>query len=115
MERLKSAMTARGAKQEITCACGCDRTRMVRTADVKRGWGKFFDKSCKGRGVGGFVPVKYAGDHLIERMELKERRRHVDVIHYCDDCGCTQVESDGGLCRDCYTDYDDDPSWDAHK
>lgn len=33
--------------QEITCKCGCGRKRMVRTADVKRGWGKFFSKSCK--------------------------------------------------------------------
>lgn len=35
--------------QEITCKCGCGRKRLVRTADVKRGWGKFFDKSCKAR------------------------------------------------------------------
>lgn len=34
---------------EITCKCGCKRKRMVRTADVKRGWGQFFDKSCKAR------------------------------------------------------------------
>lgn len=34
---------------EITCACGCGRKKMVRTADVKRGWGKFYDKSCKAR------------------------------------------------------------------
>lgn len=25
---------------EITCACGCGRKKQVRTADVKRGWGK---------------------------------------------------------------------------
>lgn len=34
---------------EITCKCGCGRKKMVRTADVKRGWGRFFDKSCKAR------------------------------------------------------------------
>ena len=34
---------------EITCACGCNRKKEVRTADVKRGWGKFFNKSCKAR------------------------------------------------------------------
>ena len=34
---------------EITCACGCGRKRKVRTADVARGWGRFFDKSCKAR------------------------------------------------------------------
>ena len=35
--------------QEITCRCGCGRKKMVRTADIKRGWGKFFNKSCKAR------------------------------------------------------------------
>lgn len=34
---------------EITCACGCGRKKMVRTSDVKRGWGKFYNKSCKAR------------------------------------------------------------------
>ena len=34
---------------EITCKCGCGRRRMVRTADVKRGWGKFYSKSCKAK------------------------------------------------------------------
>lgn len=34
---------------EITCACGCGRKKQVRTADVKRGWGKYYDKSCKAR------------------------------------------------------------------
>lgn len=35
--------------KEITCKCGCGRKRMVRTADIARGWGKYFDKSCKAR------------------------------------------------------------------
>ncbi len=35
--------------QEITCKCGCGRKKMVRTADINRGWGKFFYKSCKAR------------------------------------------------------------------
>lgn len=34
---------------EITCACGCGVKKMVRTADVSRGWGKFATKSCKAR------------------------------------------------------------------
>lgn len=33
----------------ITCACGCGRQREVREADVKRGWGKYFDKTCKAK------------------------------------------------------------------
>ena len=35
--------------KEITCKCGCGRKKMVRTADIKRGWGKFYDKSCKAK------------------------------------------------------------------
>jgi len=34
---------------EITCACGCERKKMVRVADIKRGWGKYFSKRCKAR------------------------------------------------------------------
>lgn len=34
---------------EITCKCGCGKTKKVRTADVKRGWGLFYSKSCKAR------------------------------------------------------------------
>ena len=33
--------------KEITCKCGCGMKKMVRTADIKRGWGKFYSKSCK--------------------------------------------------------------------
>ena len=36
-------------KIEITCACGCGKKKMVREADVKRGWGKYFSKSCKAK------------------------------------------------------------------
>lgn len=34
---------------EITCKCGCGKKRFVRTADVKRGLGKFYSKSCKAK------------------------------------------------------------------
>lgn len=34
---------------EITCKCGCGRKKEVRAADVKRGWGKYFSKSCKAK------------------------------------------------------------------
>lgn len=33
----------------ILCACGCDRVRRVRKADVERGWGLYFSKSCKAK------------------------------------------------------------------
>ena len=32
---------------EITCKCGCGRKKMVRNADIRRGWGKYYSKSCK--------------------------------------------------------------------
>lgn len=35
------------AMTEITCKCGCGRKKMVRTADVNRGWGLYYSKSCK--------------------------------------------------------------------
>jgi len=31
---------------EITCACGCGRKKKVRTADVERGWGRYYNKGC---------------------------------------------------------------------
>lgn len=34
---------------EIICACGCGKKKRVRTADVKRGWGKYYSKSCKAK------------------------------------------------------------------
>ena len=33
----------------ITCACGCKRKKDVRVADLRRGWGKYFSKSCKAK------------------------------------------------------------------
>jgi len=35
--------------KEITCKCGCGRKKMVRTADIKRGWGKYYSKACKAK------------------------------------------------------------------
>ena len=38
-----------GETKEIKCKCGCGRKKEVRIADVKRGWGKFYSKSCKAK------------------------------------------------------------------
>ncbi len=35
--------------KEIICLCGCGRKKLVRMADIARGWGKFFSKSCKAK------------------------------------------------------------------
>tara|TARA_R100001129_G_scaffold185841_1_gene175378 strand:- start:741 stop:992 length:252 start_codon:yes stop_codon:yes gene_type:complete len=37
------------ATKEIICACGCGRKKQVRLSDIKRGWGKFYSKSCKAK------------------------------------------------------------------
>jgi hypothetical protein len=42
-------MTVRGKTKEITCKCGCGKKKMVRVADINRGWGLFYSKSCKAR------------------------------------------------------------------
>lgn len=34
-------------KVEITCKCGCGRKKQVKRADIDRGWGLFYSKSCK--------------------------------------------------------------------
>lgn len=50
--RLKSgdktkSNSPRGSMREITCAApGCGNTKMVRLADIKRGWGKYCSKAC---------------------------------------------------------------------
>ena len=36
-------------KKEVICACGCKRAKEVRVADINRGWGKYFSKSCKAK------------------------------------------------------------------
>jgi hypothetical protein len=33
----------------IVCLCGCGREKSVRAADIARGWGKYFSKSCKAK------------------------------------------------------------------
>lgn len=45
----KNATAKQTGQTEITCECGCGRKKMVRIADVKRGWGRFFSKSCKAK------------------------------------------------------------------
>jgi hypothetical protein len=38
-----------GEKTETQCECGCEKSFTVRVADMKRGWGKFYSKSCAQR------------------------------------------------------------------
>ena len=34
---------------QIVCECGCGKSKEVRQADINRGWGKYFSKSCKAK------------------------------------------------------------------
>ncbi len=58
--------------QLVTCACGCGRQKNVRTADLKRGWGKYYSKSCKAKAQS----KKHGG-----RPKLTKERR---FQHLCD-------------------------------
>lgn len=55
---------------EITCKCGCGRKKQVRVADRKRGWGKYFSKSCKAkhqeRQTGQYAAHLRGGDREID-------------------------------------------------
>jgi hypothetical protein len=61
--------------KEITCKCGCGRKKMVRTADVNRGWGKFYSKSCKAK-----AQEKRTGQHsdFINRQNRREENEDYD-------------------------------------
>lgn len=52
--------------KNITCACGCGRNKDVRTADIKRGWGKYYSKSCKAK-----AQERKTGQHR-EYLERKD-------------------------------------------
>jgi len=109
---------------EIICACGCGQKRMVRTADVKRGWGKYYDKSCKGRGDDGFQKI----ESIKQSNNVIHQQKKIQ--HWCDYCsGNIYNVADARSFQSklfhsyCYEDAmdegfnleEDDPSWDAHK
>ena len=67
------------SKKEITCACGCKRTKMVRNADLKRGWGKYFNKSCKAKHQMKIKPQIW--DNYQEALEEQERNPTFSDAH----------------------------------
>lgn len=62
-----------GKMREIVCQCGCGRKRMVRQSDYNRGWGRFFDKSCKAK-----HQERRTGQYsrFLERKDLRELSDH---------------------------------------
>lgn len=71
---------------EITCKCGCERKKMVRTADVKRGWGKYYSKSCKAK-----QQEKSTGQH---KAYVQAHQHSIDDDIVLDDA--SYGASDGG-------------------
>ena len=68
---------------EITCKCGCKRKKMVRTADVKRGWGLFYSKSCKAKeqekrtGQYAYYKQRVANNQKMSNQEYYDRTTHI--------------------------------------
>jgi hypothetical protein len=63
----------------IICACGCGRSKKVRTADVKRGWGKFYSKSCKAK-----EQEKRTGQNAAYKRKQLQRGRGPDLVELID-------------------------------
>jgi hypothetical protein len=99
---------------EVTCVCGCKRKKTVRTADVKRGWGKYFSKSCKAK-----AQEKRTGQYADMTRErgvtISTHSRATDLY----DLLVRKERTAGVLCvnEDGYfeEDFSEDGSWDAHK
>jgi hypothetical protein len=79
----KAQSVVRGAKEQVTCACGT--VFFARTADRKRGWGKFCSKSCKAR-----VQEKRTGQHARHQRKIQNQYGGVDretYLHYQNEYG----------------------------
>ena len=118
--------------QKMTCKCGCTQTKMVRTADVKRGWGKFFSKSCKAkyqeRKTGQYKKMTdrkskcIQDEHVLYKLNaLREAHASGDVSEqYFADCILNeymQYASDNELNESAHLQAleDSESGWDGHK
>lgn len=92
--------------QEMICKCGCGQKKMVRAADVRRGWGKFFSKSCKAK-----WQEKRTGQHraYLKGDGWRKDIRTVDGVEVgADFVGMTDQENDAAMA-------DAESGWDGHK
>jgi hypothetical protein len=86
---------------QIRCECGCGRMKMVREADVKRGWGRFFSKSCKAKDQ-----ERHTGQYATYK---RKNQKTVDGIPVEGDyLGITDQEHDQIM-------IDSEMGWDAYK
>jgi hypothetical protein len=71
---------------EITCKCGCGKTRTVRLSDVKRGWGLFYNKSCKAtwqEKQTGQCRAYLRGEGVSHNAKRKNKDPEKAIIEYC--------------------------------
>ena len=85
--------------EEIICGCGCGRKKRVRVADIKRGWGKFYSKSCKAK-----AQERRTGQMSAYLRGDKPKQRHIDREDFDSDkseyCSST-VRTNKLHCSDC--------------
>lgn len=79
----------RGKMVDRVCKCGCKRTFQAREADVKRGWGRYYDKTCK--------------------AVAQEKRTGQNAAYHA-----RQANRDGSGLYDDAVDWEGN-GWDAHK
>lgn len=86
---------------EITCACGCGRKKEVRTADVKRGWGRYYSKSCKAK-----AQTKRTGRGGNRNTQSKEtQRKRYDQLCNAHACGRVSDEYFYRVSREEYSEF----------
>lgn len=86
----------------VTQKCHCGTLFLAREADVKRGWAKSCSKSCAA------VARERKLDRNGYRSHAKRQSRGTDMLvmlQHKEQLSYINMEDD----------YDDDPSWDAHK
>lgn len=103
----KHLLDTEGSTMVVTCMCGCGRTKTIRKADFKRGWGMFFSKSCKAR--------RQARDTNHYKNHISKDKTSIDfngVDYYGAFIEGTQCEVEyNGILVDVQCEVD--PSWDA--
>jgi hypothetical protein len=91
----------------VTMVCRCGTEYDARLADLNRGWGRSCSKSCAAsrRDFGGKAAKRKDGIPLTMAQPFKgAKRKTPDKRVYYNPYRETYRE-----------DFDDDPSWDAHK
>lgn len=102
----------------VVCKC-CKTNFQARTADVKRGWGKFCSKSCKAKTqekrTGQYANLIHGKPKRSKRKSSYKPHDGVSPMKYKNCCQCGQPAVNGyhtitgidWLCQEHFDDYDD--------